>query len=418
MLAGTSHIFGTHAGNFIGSITDGNGCVQPFNYTLTEPSSVFTAFSTSSYNCAIANFGSIVVSQSGGDGPYSYSWSGSTETSNTRIPIASGIYTVTVKDSNQCAITLTDTIPVYRPVNISAVTIETCLGGSYGSVTTTTTGGAAGSPYEYSWTGFPADSTNILTNVGVGTYTITVTSGSCTGIASFNVNQLPVTTTTVPANICTGQTYTLPSGILANTTGTYTDTVSTAAGCDSIVNTVLTVIIPLANAGLDTTISYGSSTILTPSGGTSYNWSPSNALSCVDCTNPVVSPLQTTTYTMTATNEKGCTGTDQVTVFVDPPPCVGALVNLATLIPNAFSPNDDALNDELCIPANPCIAGITLVIYDRWGEKVYEGNDIKDCWDGIYKGKKLESAVFAYYITVQFLDGTTQTGKGNISLVK
>ena len=53
-------IMGVSAGNFAGVITDNNGCIQPFNYTLTQPP-LFTAISTSSYNCDITNFGTIIV---------------------------------------------------------------------------------------------------------------------------------------------------------------------------------------------------------------------------------------------------------------------------------------------------------------------------------------------------------------------
>jgi gliding motility-associated-like protein len=93
-------------------------------------------------------------------------------------------------------------------------------------------------------------------------------------------------------------------------------------------------------------------------------------------------------------------------------------LDLKTLIPNAFSPNDDGINDQLCFPSNHCFDKINMAIYDRWGERIFETNSLKNCWDGTYKGKKLESAVFVYYLTVKFTDGVEETLKGNISLIK
>ena len=200
--------------------------------------------------------------------------------------------------------------------------------------------------------------------------------------------------------------------------GLYNDTVSAAGGCDSIITTVLNVNSAIAFAGVDDIIDYGFSTTLTATGGISYSWSPSTGLSSTSTNSTIASPLETTSYTVTVTNTNGCTATDVVTVFVDLPPCIGISVDLKTLIPNAFSPNGDGLNDELCVPINPCIVKITLVIYDRWGEQVYEGKTLDQCWDGIFKGKKLDSAVFAYYFSVVFIDGTKGDGKGNISLIR
>ena len=107
---------------------------------------------------------------------------------------------------------LTDTIPVYSPVLITATTVGTCVGGTSGSITVNATGGATGSPYQYVWTGFPATVTNMLTGVGTGTYTVTVNSGLCFDSATFAVNQLPIDSTTFSASICIGQVYTLAFG--------------------------------------------------------------------------------------------------------------------------------------------------------------------------------------------------------------
>jgi gliding motility-associated-like protein len=327
---------------------------------------------------------------------------------------AAGTYTVTnsVAASGSCPATSATATITIKAVPVPVITgITTICSGA--STALTVSGGTT-----YSWS---TGSTSAVLNISPATtttYTVTANNGGCTATSTQIVTVNPPVTSNATVTICAGQSYTLPSGTVVGNPGTYTDTISAAGGCDSIITTNLIVNSASANAGIDTIIAYGSSTVLTASGGVTYSWSPSTGLSCTNCVSPTAAPLQTTSYFVTTTNSNGCTATDMVTVIVELPPCEGSSVDLKTLIPNAFSPNEDGINEQLCIPANPCIAKLTLVIYDRWGEKVYEGTSIDQCWDGVYRGKKLDSAVFAYYFSVTFVDGKSGTGKGNISLIK
>ena len=81
-----------------------------------------------------------------------------------------------------------------------------------------------------------------------------------------------------------------------------------------------------------------------------------------------------------------------------------------------FSPNGDGANDILKVYGN-CITSIDLIIFDRWGEKVFESIDISTSWDGTYNGQKLDEAVFVYYINAT-VNGEKVVKHGNISLVK
>lgn len=88
------------------------------------------------------------------------------------------------------------------------------------------------------------------------------------------------------------------------------------------------------------------------------------------------------------------------------------------LVPNVFTPNNDTKNDVLHVLGNG-IKELHLVIYDRWGEKVFETSNQQDGWDGTYNGKQMNTAVFVYYLTATLSDGTPPlTQKGNISLIR
>ena len=86
-------------------------------------------------------------------------------------------------------------------------------------------------------------------------------------------------------------------------------------------------------------------------------------------------------------------------------------------IPTAFSPNNDTHNDVLYVRGSG-IQSFTLVIYNRYGEKVFETNDLSSGWDGTYKGQPENTGVFAYYLEYEYVNGDKSSLKGNITLVK
>jgi gliding motility-associated-like protein len=86
-------------------------------------------------------------------------------------------------------------------------------------------------------------------------------------------------------------------------------------------------------------------------------------------------------------------------------------------IPNIFSPNNDGNNDILYVRSEG-IKELEFVIYDRWGEKIFETNDATQGWDGTYKGKELSTAVFSYYVKATSYGGESVEKKGNVTLVR
>ena len=88
-------------------------------------------------------------------------------------------------------------------------------------------------------------------------------------------------------------------------------------------------------------------------------------------------------------------------------------------IPNAFSPNSDGENDVFYIKANAnCVSSCFFIIYDRWGEKVFETTNILTGWDGRYKYRLMNTDVFMYSLDATFISGESIYKTGNVNLVK
>ncbi len=426
------------AGTYTVTVTDNNGCVSSVVFTITQPASALTVSLITSTNASCGNSnGSATVSASGGTigTGYTYSWAPSGGTNASASGLAANTYTVTATDGNGCIATFLVVIAnsTGPTVSVSSQINVNCNGGSTGSATATASGMGV---LTYSWSG--GGGTNATaTNLSAGTYTVTVTDGSgCTNTATVTITQgtaIVVTTTTTPSNCATNTgtasasatggtgsfTYLWSPSPTSGTTsainnlgaGTYTVTVTDSLGCaHTSTVTVVSTGGPAVNAGNNVTITAGSSTQLngTGSAGGVFSWLPSSSLSCSNCANPVATPAQTTTYTLTV-SLNGCSATDTVTVFVD--------IKCGELfVPTAFSPNGDNENDMLMVYGD-CISDLEFAIFDRWGEKVFETTDQSFGWDGVFNGKKMDAGVFAYYLKA-IVKGVEVNKHGNITLVK
>jgi len=321
-----------------------------------------------------------------------------------------------------------------------------------------------------------------------GFYSDTLTSiNGCDSIVSVNLTVLGnVIAPTLNASACS--TYTAPWGTLYNQSGSYTDTLTSVNGCDSIVSVSLTVTgIPALNASttadscakgtgtaslsasggsapytyawsdgaigtlqtnlnagvypvtvtdqngcisssqltipliappiIDLNISAislleGDSVRLSALGANSYQWSPATGLSCSNCPDPVATPAQSTTYTVTGTAINGCKANASITINID--------IRCSELfVPSIFSPNNSgpAINEQICVLSN-CIAEMELAIYNRWGQLVFQTSDPQKCWDGTRDGKEVVSGVYAYRLFVKQLNGSTISKNGNITLTR
>lgn len=99
------------------------------------------------------------------------------------------------------------------------------------------------------------------------------------------------------------------------------------------------------------------------------------------------------------------------TLFGNDEPC-GPLY-----LPNAFSPNNDLENDDWK-PLGNCLKTVKLAVFDRWGEKIFETENINEAWDGTHNGRAENSAVYTYYMTYELYSGDAGSRKGNVSLIR
>jgi gliding motility-associated-like protein len=207
-----------------------------------------------------------------------------------------------------------------------------------------------------------------------------------------------------PQDIC----YLGPNGAF-NITLTVTNEFGTST---SITQPVLVVNPPAVNAGADQTITQGTSTTLSATGGNgsgTFLWQPYEDVSCFSCPSTIASPSETTDFIVYYQQAGGCQSSDTVTVFVNEV--------ISSGLPNSFSPNGDGVNDILYVRGNN-ITQMSLMIYNRYGQKVFESNSQTVGWDGKMNGRNLNPGVFGYYLEVYFTDGTRQINKGDITLVR
>ena len=160
------------------------------------------------------------------------------------------------------------------------------------------------------------------------------------------------------------------------------------------------------------TLIFGDTIQLTASGTSSFSWSPDESLSCSSCPNPLAFPPITTQYVVSGIDSNGCRSLDTVLVNVD-------IICSEVFIPTIFSPNEKGpqSNETFCLFSD-CVKQYKLVIHNRWGQLVFESEDIAQCWDGRFNGNKVESGVYAYNVYILQLDGTILNKTGTINLVK
>ena len=146
--------------------------------------------------------------------------------------------------------------------------------------------------------------------------------------------------------------------------------------------------------------------------GYTYAWTPSFGLNNANIHNPTAFVEMTSTYYVTVA-DGDCVQQDSVTVRV-----VDFICGRPTVyVPNAFTPNLDQANEWLYVRGN-FITEMNFKVFDRWGELVFETQDQSIGWNGYFKGKKVDPAVFVYYMRVVCEGGEIYFEEGNITVLE
>jgi len=406
---------------YIVTATNAQGCTDSDDITVTVNS---LPMADAGNDQAICVGRTAALNASGGS---SYSWSPSATLSNSGIsnpvanPTSTTAYTVTVTDANGCSAT-----------DFTTLTVNPLPSANAGSDASICSGNAA----------------NLIASGGTS-YSWSPSAGlSNTAIAN------PVASPT--------------------STTTYSVTVSDINSCSNTDDIIVTVFpLPTASAGSDTVMCTGDSVLISASGGVSYTWNSGDSVQSF-----VVSPLATSTYIVTVTDANGCTNSDDIIVTANTTPVItlasdltgnviytgqlfvvtvdpasydiynfyvdtllvqsgqsnsfssaslsngqtiyilanddGCVSNTDSLsieikqIPNAFTPrNNDGVNDLF-------LKNLDITVFNRWGEKLYEG---KDGWDGKYNGNYVSKGTYYFAIKFDDLNGNISEIKGSITVV-
>jgi gliding motility-associated-like protein len=378
--------------------------------------------------------GSVPLNASGGN---TYVWFPATGLNNPNIanpiatPAVTTIYYVVVS-SGTCSDTDSVAVTVVPLVIADAgADVGICTGDS---IQLNASGGGS-----YLW--FPAtglSNPNIANPIanpsGTTTYYVVATAGTCSDTDAVTITVLPPVVPdagqdvvicageTVQLNASGGSTYTwspasgLSNASIANpyatlsVTTTYIVTVANGQCMGSDTMTVTVNPSPFVDLGPDVTIEKGTQvTLHANTSATNFTWNPSGNLSCSNCQTVTVTPDSTTTFYVLVIDSNGCVNNDFITVFVEG--------GFNIYIPNAFTPNSD-LHNNIFYVYGENILDFNVQIYTRWGEKIFESNDISKGWDGTYNGVPLPIGTYVYMVHFTGESGGPELRSGKVSLIR
>ena len=317
----------------------------------------------------------------------SYSWTGPQNLSGATVtPTISGQYVVSAVDGVGCISTDTIDITIHPfPVGIivSSEGNLICPGGT-GTTLSLTQAFAS-----YAWSN-GSTSPGIQVNQG-GTYTVDVIDfNGCSGTSAITISQPNFQLNTIGTpTVCNGSAVTLVASggsfyswstgetgatiaVSPNATSTYSVTITNGTCSATLSQTITHITMPESDVA--DTVYVGENEVLFlngPDGYTSYQWSPMVNLTSYTNQGANFSGSNSVTYTISASHTNGCTRNDIITVIV-----------VKLTIPTGFSPNGDNINDTFVIPELESDLKGDLIMFNRWGDKVYEANNYQNDWNG------------------------------------
>ena len=445
-------------------IEDGQGCTATTMVEVIQESNPVLSFDpTEPLNC-VSNVTEVLqVNVIGGNQGYDYEWTTSTgniilgaDTPNPEVD-APGQYTVMVTNQNTgCSSTasLTVTADVDTPVAIATSGGElNCL---VSEITLNGIGSSNAINFSSNWTttnGNIISGNNTLAPLidAPGIYELTITNdeNGCTATASSLITLNDAEPTGADITIlqpCFGETNgsifinSVEGGIAPYQYSFDAENFSIGNEKDFLAPDVYPIVIQdetgcewdtlitinpqpelIVKLGEDKTVPLGCETLLRADINypinqiSEINWTPDFECETL-CVDTLLNLNFEQTYTVHVIDVNGCEAFDTVSYLIQK--------NRAVFIPNAFSPNEDGINDLFMIYGGKDVAEVkTFKVFNRWGETLIEWNDFPPNsfsygWDGTLNGKDLNENVFVYFVEVLFVDGWVETYTGDVTLMR
>jgi len=367
----SSSISNILVGNYSVIITDANGCTQTSTFSITQPTVLTTTTSVANNAlCYLSSDGSAITNPVGGTSPYTYGWTPSGQNTQTASGLNAGTYSAVVTDANGCTVSSSATITQPTAISLTQTIVQASCGISDGSASVTASGGTGA--YTYLWLTSPVQTTQTINNLATGAYNVLVTDAN-------GCNQ------SIPVNVPTS----------GPPVAAFTNNPDTVNMLDALV--------------YFTDHSTNSSTWL-------WNFG--------DPHNPASSFTQNSTHTYSDT------GIYCITLIVTDPGgvckdttvhCIKVEAPYTFYIPNCFTPNGDGFN-EMFIGEGTYIKTFLILVFDRWGNKIFESNDITKGWDGKYQGgnsdKLVPEDVYVWKVNIVDTNDKKHNYIGRVSLVR
>ncbi len=364
-------------GTYAIEVIDTNNCRDTFDIELTEPEILLASINeelSTSVSCAGREDGRIIINTTGGTGEYSFDWTPDVSNTFSAENLAAGDYSIIITDENGCTDEVSYTVEDANPILFTYAdpNLLNCFGDEFSFEILTAEGGSGG-PYSYTINFGALIPIDEPINLPAGNYTVNVFDPEgCSASDTFRVTQPE------PIEVILPEQIDIQLG-------------------DSIR------LVP---------------EIIDPVPTVSYEWTTTNdILECYDCPDPIASPIEDELVTLTITNADGCEASASTFFNLE------AFRNI--YIPNAFSPNDDGINDVFRVYSGIGVRAIrSFRVFDRWGNKVFELYDLTPSsegtpgWDGTIDGELAAPGSYVYTVEVEFTDNLIEYYRGEIFLAR
>jgi gliding motility-associated-like protein len=329
-------------------------------------------------------------------------------------------YYVSALKPNGCKITDSIYVDVHIPVSIN-LGIDSSL--CEGDTLQLNAGPGFNS---YSWS--TGEHTAAIDVYQAGNYHVmAIDHNNCTSKDSFSVLQvypLPVTQLPSQSAICKDQPLILHAGpgftsylwstgaltenIAVSSLGIYWVRVKNSSGCsqtDSIdINQVYTSPSNFIKEGIETICNFETINITPVKNYVSYLWSTGSVNNSISINNAG-------NYWLQVTDTNGCKGRDSFRLITKD-------CNIDVYFPNSFTPNNDRLNDTYKPKAYGRLRSYHIMIFNRYGERLFESWNILEGWNGMYKGAKQEIGAYVWKCSYQLGDEKMKNKSGSLMLIR